>query len=224
MRTNGGSKKKLYPRILLQTPVNRSDHAELHGQSSINEHEALLTIPEPLPAGIQGTGPAHHWPKFHAGGTPAANFVAGCTLGLFARSGNGLKSRKRRNLRQNFIPSALQILRKINFDPGIARVLTTCKARFFVNSKKARGDQLRRAPFATKLSRSPASTAAPVAPNSTIPTFSPSASSGSMLLEMSNKFPSSTLTFISSSPYFVPLRYETRIASSCSAVSRSLIS
>src|ERR1017187_1080697 len=136
MRTNGGSKKKLYPRILLQTPVNRSDHAELHGQSSINEHEALLTIPEPLPAGIQGTGPAHHWPKVHAGGTPAANFVAGCTLGLFARCRNGLKSRKRRNLRQNFIPGTLQILRKINFDPGIAASTNHVQSAFLCELQK----------------------------------------------------------------------------------------
>src|ERR1017187_8514526 len=137
MRTNGGSTEKLYPRILLQTAVNRGDHAELHGQSSINEHEALLTIPEPLPAGIQGTGPAHHWPKFHAGGTPAANFVAGCTLGLFARSGNGLKSRKGRNLRQNFIPGTLQILRKINFDPGIAASTDHMQSAFFCEFQKS---------------------------------------------------------------------------------------
>src|ERR1035441_1267280 len=100
MRTNGGSAEKLYPRILLQTAVNRSDNAELHGQSSINEHEALLTIPEPPPAGIQGTGPEHYWPEFHAGGTPAANFVAGCTLGLFARCRNGLESLIGGNLRR----------------------------------------------------------------------------------------------------------------------------
>ena len=83
---------------------------------------------------------------------------------------------------------------------GNPRVPIACSGRVLANSANARGAQSRTPPASIRRSMMSTSAAAPSAPNFTIPRFSPSASAGSMVFDMSSTRPQRTLTFISSSP------------------------
>ena len=81
--------------------------------------------------------------------------------------------------------------------PRVPRANSGCVA---ANSWNARGAQARSSRSATSRSMMLTSRDAPTAPNFTIPTFSPSASAGSMVFDISTTRPRRTFTFISSSP------------------------
>ena len=90
-----------------------------------------------------------------------------------------------------------------------------CSGCVFANSAKARGAQSRVPPAATSRSMMPTRAVAPWGPNLTMPRFSPSASAGSIVFDMSTTRPHRTFTFISSSPnagwFGLAIREEQRV-------------
>ena len=103
--------------------------------------------------------------------------------------------------RQHVANGTLVVFGEIDLDPGQTRA---CRSRAAAgrcaNSANARGAQSRTPPASISRSMMSTRAAAPSGPNLTIPRFSPSASAGSIVLDMSVTRPQRTLTFISSSP------------------------